>query len=502
MKNYFLILLFIFLGFSTVTQAQKKINTKKLDKQLQQSFQDFELNGLSVLILKDGERVFEKNYGTRDLENPITSNSLYNIASVTKAFTGALMAKLVYEKKIKWNDLVIDYLPDFQLADAYITSHLTIADLLSHRSGMGTFYGDLLWYETERSNADILHRMRYLPVTNRFRDQFGYQNNMYIVAAEILKKVTGQDWETYISKNILLPLGMTQTRTSGNKLEETQELAHPIINNKVVGLSMKRPHAAASLFTSPNELSHWAEMLLNNGIYKGDTILNSAIIADMFTGRTLQSVSGLKKMAGANFSQYALGWSVWDFNGTPIYEHGGGMPGYISKFVLIPEYDMAFIILTNTLSSFPTALEYHLLSQLSGDKSTDWISLFKDFKEKGEAGEIKAKEKRLASRVEGTSPRLELSEYVGTYEDKMYGKAEITFVDGKLHLVFVPAKHIFFSDMEHWNYDTFKIKFADEFLPEGYISFDFDSWNKIKGFKIDLKSNDFHFFNLDFKKLD
>jgi len=178
------------------------------------------------------------------------------------------------------------------------------------------------------------------------------------------------------------------------------------------------------------------------------------------------------------------------------------MPGYISKFVLIPEYDMAFIILTNTLSSFPTALEYHLLSQLSGDKSTDWISLFKDFKEKGEAGEIKAKEKRLASRVEGTSPRLELSEYVGTYEDKMYGKAEITFVDGKLHLVFVPAKHIFFSDMEHWNYDTFKIKFADEFLPEGYISFDFDSWNKIKGFKIDLKSNDFHFFNLDFKKLD
>lgn len=501
MKNYFAILLLLFLGFSTTIQAQKKINAKKLDQQIKQSFQDFELNGLSVLILKDGKRIFEKNYGTRDLENPITSNSLYNIASVTKAFTGAIMAKLVYEKKIKWDDLVIDYLPDFQLADAYITNHLTIADLLTHRSGMGTFYGDLLWYETERSNEDILHRMRYLPVTNRFRDQYGYQNNMYIVAEEILKKVTGQDWETNISENILLPLEMTQTRTSGNKLEKTQELAYPIINNKVVGLSMERPHAAASLFTSPDELSHWAEMLLNNGIYKGDTILNPAIISDMFKGRTLQSVSGLKKMAGANFSHYALGWSVWDYKGTPIYEHGGGMPGYISKFVLIPEYNMAFIILTNTLSSFPSALEYHLLAQLKGDKSTDWISLFKDFKEKSKARELEAEEKRLASRIEGTSPRLELSEYVGIYEDKMYGKAEITLVNEKLHLVFVPAKHIFFSDMEHWNNDTFKIKFADEFLPAGYIVFDFNSWNKIVGFKIDLKSSDFHFFNLDFKKL-
>ncbi len=502
MKNYLLILLIAFLGLASNVDAQQKINIKKLDTQLQQSFRDFELNGLSVLILKDGELIFDKNYGTRDLKNPITSNSLYNIASVTKAFTGACMAKLVYEKKIKWDDLVIDYLPDFQLADAYITNHLTIEDLLTHRSGMGTFYGDLLWYETERSNEDILHRMRYLPVTNRFRDQYGYQNNMYIVAAEILKKVTGQEWETYITENILSPLGMINTRTSGNKIDDNQELAHPIINNKVVGLSMKRPHAAASFFTSTTELSHWAEMLLNNGVYKGDTILNAAIISDMMAGRTIRPVTGLKKMAGANFSTYALGWSVWDFHGIRILEHGGGMPGYISNLTLIPEYNMAFIILTNTLSSFPSALEYHLLAELMNEKSTNWLSLFKDFKTRGEADEKAEEEKRLASRIEGTNPRLQLAEYVGTYEDKMYGKAEITLIDEKLHLVFVPAKHIFFSDMEHWNYDTFKIKFADEFLPAGFIVFDFDSWNNIKGFKIDLKSSDFHFFNLDFKRLD
>lgn len=501
MKKITPILITLFLAISINSFAQKKINAKKLNIDIQKAFTEFELNGLSVLILKDGEVIFDQNYGTGNLKEPVTSNSLYNIASVTKAFTGACMAKLVFEGKIKWSDLVIDYLPNFRLADDYISNHLTIADLLTHRNGLGTFYGDLLWYETERTNEDILYRMRYLPVTNRFRDQYGYQNNTYIVAAEILKKVTGQDWETYVSENILLPLGMTNTKTSGNQIQSNQELAHPIINNKAVGITMKNPHAAASFFSTTSDLSHWAEMLLNKGIYKNDTILHPDIIKDMFTGRTLRPVTGLKKMAGANFSTYALGWSVWDYHGTPIAEHAGGMPGYISQLTLIPKYKTAIIVLTNTLSNFPTALQYHILAQLFDDNSTDWLAFFKDIKAKEEA-EIKSdEEKRMASQIKSTSLRLDMESYTGTYEDKMYGTAEISMKDDKLHLVFVPAKHIFYSDMEHWNFDTFKIKFADEFLPAGYITFDFDSWNKIKGFKIDLKSSDFHFFNLDFKKI-
>jgi len=408
MRKYFPLLFSLIFSFSLSAQAQKKINTKKLDQQILEAFKTFELNGLSVLILKDGEVFFDKNYGTRDLINPVSSNSLYNIASLSKAFTGACMANLVNEKKIRWDDLVVDYLPDFKLADAYITSHLTIADLLTHRSGMGTFYGDLLWYETERTNGDILHRMRYLPVTNRFRDEYGYQNNMYIVAEEILKKVTGQDWESYITEHLLEPLKMTETRTSGNKIQEEQELAYPIINGKLVDITMKRPHAAASLFTSTTELSHWAQMILDNGIYQGDTILPAEVIEDMMTGRTIQSVAGLKKMAGAHFSQYALGWSVWDYHGTTVAEHGGGMPGYISKLVLLPEENMAFIILTNTLSNFPTALEYHLLSELVHDNPTNWIELFEGFKKRGEMNEQKEIEKRLASRTHDTGLRLSL----------------------------------------------------------------------------------------------
>ncbi|MBN2236455.1 MAG: DUF3471 domain-containing protein, partial [Bacteroidales bacterium] len=225
------------------------------------------------------------------------------------------------------------------------------------------------------------------------------------------------------------------------------------------------------------------------------------VVDDMMSGRTLRKVSGLKKMAGAHFTNYALGWSVWDYHGIPVMEHAGGMPGYISQLTLIPDLNMAFIILTNTLSSFPTALEYDLLAQTMDDHTTDWIGFFKDLKERGEKADLEEEKERIASRIEGTTHRLPLESYTGTYEDKMYGKAEISMVKGKLHLVFIPAKHIFFSGMEHWNFDTFKIKFADEFLPAGYISFDFNSWNVIEGFKIDLKSSDFHFFNLDFKKI-
>lgn len=473
-----------------------------LDAYLTKAFNDFNLHGLSVMVIKDDKIVFDKNWGAAGYNKEVDSESLYNIASCTKAFTGAAMAKLVSEGLIHWDDLVIDYLPEFKLADPYITSHLTIEDLLVHRSGLGTFYGDLLWYETNRTDEDVIERLQYLPVTNRFRDQFGYQNTMYMVAGEILKKVTGQTWEEYIQENLLDPLKMESTTTCGNKLEEGSNIAYPMIDNKEIGFSMKRHHAAASIFSSTEDLSRWVRMLLNDGIIEEDTILPSYVIKDMMAPRTMKSVNGLRRMTGAQFSTYALGWNAWDHNGKKVVEHAGGMPGYISQVTLVPQENLGIIILTNTLTSAPTAMELYILDLYLKDEATDWASLFLGFKTRGEKAEEEALVKREESRVLDTQPSLELEQYVGIYEDKMYGKAIISMKDKQLHLVFEPAKEMFFSNMEHWHFDTFKVHFADPFLPAGYVTFDFDSKRNIEGFKIDLKSNDFHFFNLDFKKLD
>lgn len=497
-----LLSLFILILSLQFTIAQNPANhPDSLTAYIHQAFEDFELNGLSVMVIKDDQVVYDHHWGTAGFGKKVDGESVYNIASCTKAFTGAAMAKLVKEGLIHWDDLVIGYLPDFKLKDPYISSHLTIEDLLTHRSGLGTFYGDLLWYETNYTDEEVIERLQYLPMTNRFRDQFGYQNTTYIVAGEILKKVTGKTWEEYIRENFLMPLQMNETATCGNDLKD-QKVAYPMIDGKEIGFSMKRPHAAASLFSSTQDLSQWVRMLLNNGILENDTILSVQVVNDMMASRRVKQVGGLVKMAGAQFNSYALGWNTYDHGGKKVVEHGGGMPGYISKVCLVPQENLGIIILTNTLSSFPSALQMYILDLYLKEEAKDWAELFLGFKERGEKYEIEQLEAREASRIENTQASLPLEDYVGAYEDEMYGKATISMKDKHLHLVFEPAKEMFFSNMEHWHYDTFKVQFADPFLPAGYITFSFDSKRNIEGFKIDLKSNDFHFFNLDFKKVD
>ncbi len=500
MKKLFLLLMIPFLIPCTYAQNPAS-HHDSLYQYINDAFNAFQLNGLSVLIVKNDSIIFDHHWGDAGKGQQVRSESVYNIASCTKAFTGAAMAKLVNEGLIHWDDLVIDYLPDFKLEDPYIASHMTIEDLLSHRNGLGTFYGDLLWYETDRSNEDIIERMQYLPITNRFRDQFGYQNVTYIVAAEILEKVTGKSWEDYIKQELLLPLKMNHTVTSAKELLPDQKIAYPMINGEIIGFSMKHPHAAASIFSNTQDLSRWVRILLNNGVIDGDSILNAAIIHDMMNSRRVKDMNGLIRMAGAQFNTYALGWNMYDHHGKKVVEHGGGMPGYISKVCVVPQENLGIVILTNTLSSAPSALQMYILDSYLNEESYDWVNLFTHFEERGKKAEKDEQAKRDSTRILNTKPSLKLEKYVGTYEDQMYGKATITLKEGKLHMVFDPSKNIFFSDMEHWHYDTFKVQFADKFLPAGYITFDFDSRRNIEGFKIDLKSSDFHFFNLDFKKL-
>lgn len=500
-----LLLSFIFISLltnNTHAQESKSVDFDSLEMYIDSAFINFDLHGISVMIIENDSIVFDLNKGNAGYGENVSSESVYNIASCTKAFTGAAMAQLVNEQKIKWNDLVIDYLPEFKLSDPYITSHLTIEDLLTHRSGLGTFYGDLLWYETNRSRKDVIERLQYLPITNRFRNQYGYQNTMYMVAAEILEEVTGQSWDDYMKSNILEPLKMTNTKVNGKELDKKQKIAYPMIDNEIVNITMKQTHAAASLFSSTNDLSQWVKILLNNGVLDGDTILQSHVITDMMTPRFTKSVRGLRRMTGAQFSTYALGWNAWDHNGIKVVEHAGGMPGYISQVTLVPQENLGIIILTNTLTSLPTALELYILDLYLKDKTTDWAAMFLNFKKMGEKADKVELEAREESRIQDTEPSLPLEDYVGIYEDKMYGQAEVSIKDGQLEMVFMPAKDVFYSVMEHWHYDTFKVEFADPFLPAGYITFSFDSKRNIKGFKIDLKSSDFHFFNLDFMRLD
>jgi len=200
----------------------------EIDTYAQKVMADWKQPGMAIAIVKDDKVVFAKGYGTRELGKvaPVDADTVFAIASNSKAFTTAALAMLVDEKKIAWNDKVSKYLPDFQLYDPFVTSELTIRDLVTHRVGLDTFSGDLLWYETSFTTDEILQRVRYLKPVSSFRTQFGYQNLMFIAAGKVIEKVSGKPWCSFITERILTPLGMSRTTCSIKTLPDNSAFPH------------------------------------------------------------------------------------------------------------------------------------------------------------------------------------------------------------------------------------------------------------------------------------
>ncbi|MCP5107046.1 MAG: serine hydrolase, partial [bacterium] len=386
------------------------------------------------------------------------------------------------------------------LEDPYITRHLTIRDILSHRTGFGTFDGDLLWYRTDYGNEEIIRRMQYLPITKRFRDEFGYQNNMYITAGEVVRKVSGLTWGEFLKRKILEPLEMKTSRACSQLLEKGMNVARPHVEGKTYPFYVQRSNAAASIYSSIDEMSNWMRMLLNGGKWKDRQILKPGTVEMLFTPQMVFPTSPFMKKNGTHFRTYALGWGAWDYYGNKVVEHSGGMPGYISRVTLVPGKKLGIVILTNNLNGAASPLRYKILDLFLTGKQTDWKKTFLEMQEKQEKRGKERKAKREKERVKGTRSSLELGKYAGQYEDRVYGKAEILMEQETLTLTLLPSKDVFTSKMEHWHFDTFRIRFKDAFLPDGFVTFEFDSNGAVTGFKIDLPNPDFHFHHLHFKK--
>lgn len=490
-----------FLPYLLFSQQAPDLNA--LDTYIAQAVEDFEAPGLAIAIVKDGEVVFEKAYGYRDVGKkiPLESTDLFNIASCSKAFTAACIGILAAEGKLSWKDKVIDHIPEFRLADPYITSHMNLIDLLSHRSGLTTFTGDLLWYGSSYTNKEVIERMAALPIENDFRGEYGYQNNMFMIAGEIVERVSGQSWSDFVQTRIFDPLKMEESRTASKFLKKKQAVALPHLKRQAEEIQIYEPGPAFSIYASASELTHWLQMWLNQGQWNDQEVLTPQTIQGLHTPRTLMRVSNWAKSKSIHFRTYGLGWYLYDYGGRTVAEHGGGMPGYISKVCMVPEENLGIVVLTNGMNSLPTVMMYRVLDLYLKAEPHDFAAEFLRYKKGGEAGEKQAREARLSKRQEGTSPSLADEAYVGLYRDRYYGDARVEMKEGKLWLTFLPTADLFNSEMTHWHHDTWEVKFADEFLPEGYVTFSFDSDAQITGFKIDLPNPDFHFYKLDFQRI-
>jgi len=511
MKNVFTVVLML-LSFSVATLGQNK-SVKKLDAYLEKAMIDWEVPGMEVLIIKDGEVLLEKGYGVKNTETnePVSSNTAMAIASNTKAFTSACLAILVDEGLISWDDKVVDHLPYFRLYDAYVTQNFTIRDLLCHRSGLATFSGDLLWYGTSYSRKEVIEKAKYLKPVTGFREDFGYQNIMFTAAGEIVASVTGMSWDDYVKKQILIPLGMSKTVTSTKELAGLADVSNPH-NNKfdkqipIEWINWDNMSSAGSIISNVSDMKHWIKLQLNGGVFNEDTLWSKARNREM---RAVNISRGISEWSEVNFpsktfSGYGLGWELSNYCGHKIVSHGGGYDGFISKVALVPDEGIGMVILTNANTWLPSPLMYQILDHFLADKKTDndWSKFYLDIKESVDKNDSLELEVLNAGRIEGAKSSLELSDYAGIYNSEAYGNIILRVIGDQLAFQFEPTS-IFRGTLRHWHYDTFRLNWGTQMmLPSGFMTFVLDADGKVSELKVDVPNPDFDFTEFEFKKLE
>lgn len=331
MKKIYPIILSLFLLTGAFAQSETKVDLKELDKYYAKMVKDWDLPSASIGIVKNGELIFTGNYGVLEegkKEKP-NAQSLYAIASNSKAFTSAIIGILVQEGKLTWDDKVKKHLPYFAIYDPWVSEHITIRDLLCHRSGLGTFSGDNIWYKSEATSKEIIERIKHVPQAFDFRTGFGYSNLMYITAGELIRTVTGKTWGENVKERILDPLGMKRSISSVTDLDKKGNFASPHARKEdenivIPWANWDNVAATGGLISSVEDVSKWMIFNLNNGINGKDTILSKETRNTVWKPHNNFQVNHADKNFDQHFSSYGLGWGLSDYHGRMKVGHTGG----------------------------------------------------------------------------------------------------------------------------------------------------------------------------------
>ncbi|HLG17003.1 MAG TPA: serine hydrolase [Blastocatellia bacterium] len=456
-----------------------------LDGYAAQVLKEFEVPGLAVAIVKDGKVVLAKGYGVRKLgdASPVDTQTLFGIASNTKAFTAAALAMLVDEGKISWDDAVIEHLPSFQMYDPYVTRELTIRDLLTHRSGLGLGAGDLLFFPPSTySREEIIRRLRFVKPATSFRSKYAYDNVLYLVAGEVIHSVTVKSWDDFVKERIFAPLGMTASNTSVSALRPGDNFAtpHARAEGRVFAIepsNLDNNAPAGSINSNVAEMAKWMIVQLDGGLIRDSNrrLFSERQSREMWSAQTILPLGDpppLLAALKANFAAYGLGWGLTEYRGHKTVSHTGGLPGYVSRVTLVPDMKLGIVVLTNQEAGAAfQALTYHTLDHYLGASETDWITAYQTLTKQGEARAAEVEKKAKAARATDSRPSLDLSRYAGRYRDAWYGDVTISLENGKLVLRFSHSPALV-GDMEHWQYDTFIARWRDRSLnADAYVTF-------------------------------
>jgi len=415
---------------------------------VQRGLKLWNIPGLAVTVVKDGKVVVSQGFGTKEVGKsaPVDGNTLFLIASNSKLFTGTAISQLQEEGKLKLDDPVRKYLPDFRLYDSTSTKLVSVRDILSHRLGTKTFQGDFTFWDSNLSRADIIRRVRLLKPTQPFRQNYGYCNAGFLAAGEIIPVVnSGQTWESWVQQRLLTPLGMSNTYPLTTGAAQRPNVALPYTNafgplTRVPFDEVDNFGPAASLVSNVNDLGHWLRFQLDSGKYQGQRVLPWATLRRTREGNTL-SGTGKSPIFPSHFRTYGLGVFAADYNGRQIYWHTGGANGFVTNVCFVPEESLGLAVLTNQDNqSFFEALRYQLLDAYLG---VPYVDRSRQLYKLGQPGrdETTRDVAALAARVakKARLPR-KLATYAGSYEHPLYGPITVE-TQGKQQLLIRFSHH-------------------------------------------------------------
>ena len=483
-----------------------------LDADVARALHVFGVPGLSIAIVKDGKVVSARGYGVRKLGEaaPVDGKTLFEIASNSKGFTAALLAMLVDEGKLAWDDPVIQHLPEFQMYDPVVTRELTVRDLLVHRSGLGLGAGDLMWWPTSTlSSDDIVRRLRFIRPATSFRSAYAYDNLLYIVAAKIVERKTGRTWGEAVRERIFAPVGMRSTTTSlaANAGNPNVAAAHSLIDGKT-GVTRKFPvpNAAGAVGINSNaeDMALWMRTLLDGGSAGGRKLWSDARMRELWSAQTPMPIHAADPTLAAtnpNFLAYGLGFQLRDYKGLKVVQHSGALLGAYSRVVMVPEAHLGIAILSNAENSgLLTALQFRLLDHFLGGAQADWIALSKQAEDADHARELAALAKAAGARAAQSRPSLPLAAYAGDYRDAWYGVVNIAERGGKLVLRFTNTPDLE-GELEHFQYDSFIVRWKLRNLnADAYVTFALKPDGSIERMKMEPVSSETD-FSYDFADL-
>lgn len=493
MRNSICFVVLLISSFNLFAQTQDQ-KLKEFGAYVEKSQGEWRAPGMAVAVVKDGKVIFKKGYGVRELgkADKVDTETLFACASTTKAMTATCVGMLVDEGKLKWDDLVITYLPEYQLFDPAVTRELKIRDLLTHNSGVGNT--DFLWGAMDIPTREMLNRMRLVKPSYSMRSSFIYQNLFYVAAGQVIEKVSGKPWEVFIQERIFTPLGMNRTVPKRKYIKDNNQVRpHFEVEKKIKAIDYTKDDEigpAGAVWSSIDDMSKWMACMLDSSKYAGGRLVKSATWTEMLKPAVIVPADQFyptMQLIKPNWTTYGFGWFQHDYKGKKINYHTGSLDGLTAIHAQLPDQKLGIYVFGNfDHAEVRHALVYKAFDVFALGGNTDWskdfLALYTGIRAKTEKEQKDFESKRVLN----TTPSLPLVDYAGKYTDPLYGEVEITLSDNNLN---VDINHFVKASLQHWHYNTFRGPYEHDWNGKALANFILDVNGKVQ--KVNLDGMDF-----------